>query len=119
MRPIRRKKGRWVPLTDETKGILEAQLQSFREKFGRDPGPGDPIFFDPQSDEPRPFDPEDYRRTAVEAMQKAGINPALIYAFSRTGLIVTEENLDKLSKADLAEWKAALDEYEELKKRSN
>jgi hypothetical protein len=33
---------------------MKQQLQAFREKFGREPGAGDPIFFDPDATEPRP-----------------------------------------------------------------
>lgn len=39
----------------ELENALEAQQQAFREKFGRDMGPDDPIFFDPEADEPRPM----------------------------------------------------------------
>jgi ribosomal protein L18 len=31
---------------------MEHQADRFRKKFGRDPGPEDPIFFDPAADEP-------------------------------------------------------------------
>jgi hypothetical protein len=41
---------------EKTREILERQRQAFRAKFGRDPGPNDPIFFDPDCDEPRSFD---------------------------------------------------------------
>src|SRR6476469_6099642 len=40
--------------------VVEAfkrQLQAFREKFGREPGADDPIFFDPNATEPRPLPP--------------------------------------------------------------
>lgn len=30
-----------------TDKILKKQLRAFRKKFGRDPGPNDPVFFDP------------------------------------------------------------------------
>jgi hypothetical protein len=34
---------------------LEALRRDFRERFGRDPGPDDPVFFDPTAEEPRPL----------------------------------------------------------------
>ena len=34
------------------------------------------------------------------------------YAFEKTGLLVTEENQHLLPEKDLAEWEAAIDEYE-------
>jgi len=43
-----------VAINERTRGILEAQQQRFREKFGRDAGPNDPVFFDPDAAEPSP-----------------------------------------------------------------
>ena len=44
-----------VAITERTRAILEAQRQRFRAKFGRDPGPHDPVFFDPDAIEPVPM----------------------------------------------------------------
>jgi hypothetical protein len=41
-----------MPLSDEMMKILEQQREKFRQKFGRDPGPEDPVFFDPSVDAP-------------------------------------------------------------------
>lgn len=43
---------------------------------------------------------------------RANVSPALIYAFSKTGLVVTEENRDRLPPAEYREWKRALREYQ-------
>jgi len=53
------------------------------------------------------------RAATVEAMRAAGIRPALVYAYKRTGLIVTRENRPLISAADLDEWEDAIAEYEE------
>ena len=45
-------------------------------------------------------------------LKQVGINPAVIYAFEQTGLLVTEENQNRIPEKDLAEWYAAIDEYE-------
>jgi len=46
-------------------------------------------------------------------MRKAGVDPAIIYAFEKTdGLLVTEQNQHLISEADLDAWQAAIDEYE-------
>src|SRR5437879_6331042 len=37
---------RSTPLPDEMKTVLEEQRQKFIEKYGREPGPDDPVFFD-------------------------------------------------------------------------
>jgi len=46
---------RTVKMSPEVQRLMEMQLERFREKFGRDPGPEDPVFFDPDADEPRPL----------------------------------------------------------------
>jgi hypothetical protein len=43
--------------------------------------------------------------------RRAQVNPDLIYAFTKTGLLVTEENCDRLSPAQMREWKRMLRAY--------
>jgi hypothetical protein len=85
--------------------ILEQQRQKFVEKFGREPGPDDQIFFDMPH-------PEHIEHITVEAMKEAGFDPAIIYAYEKTGRLVTEDNQNLLSDAELDEWQAAIEEYE-------
>lgn len=94
-----------IPLTDDMKDLLEEQRCKFIEKHGREPGPNDPVFFDMP-----PL--EQIEHQTVQAMKAAGLDPAIIYAYEKTGRIVTQENQHLLSDADLAEWQNALDEYE-------
>ena len=106
------KKGKkTVKMSPELVDVLEKQMEAFRQKFGRDPGPDDPVFFDPNADTPQPFDGDELMRAMVEAMAEAGVDPARIYAYHKTRLLVTEENLHLLSEEDLAEWKSAIQEY--------
>jgi hypothetical protein len=106
---------RSVPLNQEARSELEGALAKQREKFiakfGREPGPDDPIFFD--------LDEEAMRRDTVAAMRAAGIRPALIYAHERTGLLVTSENRHLIPEADLDEWEDAVAEYYELHPEEN
>jgi UDP-N-acetylglucosamine transferase subunit ALG13 len=103
---------RSLPLTDEMKTVLEEQRQKFIVKFGREPGPGDPVFFDAPPVEQVEFQ-------MVQAMQKAGIDPAIIYAYEKTGgLLVTEQNQHLISDRDLATWQAAIEEYRATHGRS-
>jgi hypothetical protein len=112
----RRKKPRrrTVRLDARQRELLERQREAFRAKFGRDPGPEDPVFFDPQADDPRPLDEDTLVTTMVDAMKAAGIDPAKIHAYRRTGILVTSENVGQWSAEDLDEWQAALDEYKTL-----
>lgn len=47
-----------LDLSSEAREVFEQQMEAFVEKFGREPGPNDPIFFDPESDTPQPLSPE-------------------------------------------------------------
>jgi len=105
------KKSREVKVDAETMKILQEQIQKFREKFGREPGPGDPLFFDPDSFVPRPLDLDELNKETVDAMVKAGMRPELIYAYRKTGYIIMEDNIDKIPKSGLDEWEAAIEEY--------
>jgi hypothetical protein len=50
----------------------------------------------------------------AEAMRQAGVNPAAIYAFEKTGFMLSTQNEHMLSDADLAEWDSVVDEYHRL-----
>src|ERR1022692_631728 len=103
---LRRTK-RTVKLNPETLAILQGQLQEFRVKFGREPGPKDPLFFNPDSLKPEPFRLDEVRAETEAAMVLAGIRPEIVYAHRKTGLIVTRESYRTLPKSALAEWEAA------------
>jgi hypothetical protein len=91
-----------------------AYFKAYREKFGRDPEPNDPIMFDPDADTPVPIKPEKLRRIIVEAFKHTFINPAIIYAFEKTGFFISEDNQHLFSKKDIAEWNAAIEEWKRI-----
>ncbi len=93
---------------------LEAARVDFRAKFGRDPRPDEPILFDPTKDTPTPIEPDALDRMMVQSMLEAGIRGELIHAYQKTGMIVTEDNRHLFSKSDLAEYEAAIDDYDRL-----
>lgn len=73
---------------------LRQQEESFRAKFGREMGPDDPVFFDPDADEPVPVDPG---KMMAEVRQEAErmTDPqtqAYLLAFADCGYMVTEAN---------------------------
>jgi hypothetical protein len=102
---------RRIRLSPEARQAIERQLAAFREKFGRDPNDDDPILFDPDADDPVPLSDEKYERMMIEAMTEVGISQAMIFAFKRTGRIVTETNKHLLTAEELREWYDAIDEY--------
>jgi len=110
----KRIKKRTVRMTPEIVQGLKDQRAAFREKFGREPGPDDPVFFDPHADTPQPFS----EATSIEVhgkiaagMRAADIREEIVYAYEKTGLLVTTENAKHMSRADIEEWNAAIDEY--------
>jgi hypothetical protein len=56
--------------------------------------------------------PEHLEAMIVEGMKAAGLDPALVYAFEKTGLLVTQPNQQRIPDADLARWQAAIEEFE-------
>lgn len=110
-----------IAITERTREILEAQRQRFREKFGRDPGPNDPVFFDPDAADPAPMSAVKVEADVLEVMRKAGTPPQIAYAYKRTGgLLLTEDMREHWPPDRVKEWDNAIEEYfaiEEASKR--
>jgi hypothetical protein len=100
--------GRFVKMTPATEDALKRQLEVFRKKFGRDPGPGDPVFFDPNSDAPAPM--PNITDDVLAAMQAANLPPEFAYAYRKTGLLGLGADKSAWDPEDIEEWNAAVDE---------
>jgi len=108
-----------IRLNQEAIAALNEQTKRFVAKFGREPGRDDPVFFDPTKDVPSPMSIEQQRpgeKEIAEAMKEAGIAPEFIYAYRKTGLMPTIQNLPILSKAEKKEFSDACKEYHQLKR---
>lgn len=111
----RKKRGRKlgeVPINAELRAALDHQFKLFKEKFGRDPGASDAVFFDPDADTAQPINVDRVEAEITRAMSIAGIEPAKIYAYRKMGLLASSGNWELLSDQDGAAWNQALDEYE-------
>jgi hypothetical protein len=101
--------------------VYREQRLAFRRKFGREMGPDDPFFFDPDAETPQfrsPRDIDSALALLARLMGEAGVDPASIYAFRRTrGLFPT--NQTHLTHDEMREWNAALGEYESKLARSS
>src|ERR1035441_10695870 len=89
-----------ISLNDEATAALKEQQRSFREKFGADSDPEDPIFFDPNADTPQPISEaglDEMMGRILSAAGKVGIRPELIYAMKKTGRIVTTSDQQKMT----------------------
>jgi len=96
--------GRAIPLSAEEFALLEQQRQRLRQHLGREPGPDVRLFFDAP-----PLEQVEHQIT--EALKRGGIDPALIYAFEQTGLLVTEDNQHLIAEHDLQAWYNAVAQY--------
>jgi hypothetical protein len=79
-----------VKITPEIEKILRQQRKRFIKKFGREPGPNDPIFFDSQASAPMSITEEQLRDATLKAMLSAGTPPQFVYVYQKRGLLVNE-----------------------------
>jgi hypothetical protein len=103
-----------IPINHETAEIIAQQKKLFREEFGREPGPDDPLFFDPSVAVPQFLSDEstdEIWKRLLQAAGDSGIDPAIVYAMNKTGRMVTEANLEFLSDWELQEWNDAVNEF--------
>ncbi len=73
----RKSRVRKIPSNPETRDALLTQMKAFKAKFGYDPGPGDPVSFDPNSATPKPINADVVSMEICKAMVAAGIRPAI------------------------------------------
>jgi hypothetical protein len=95
---------RAIPLSAESQALLQEQRQKYRQSFGHDPGPDDLVCFDAP-----PLEQVEHK--LVEAMRRAGLDPAFVHAFEKTGLLVTEDNQQLIPEKDLQTWFSAVAKY--------
>ena len=117
-RPRRTTEEEWVKLPPEAMAAMRRQLEAFEAKFGRKPGPDDPVFFDPDADTPVQISKEKVTAELERAMRVAGIDEARIYATRKTGLMPFPGAVAQWTVKDRADWNAALDEYHRAQGRA-
>ncbi|MFC4054092.1 hypothetical protein ACFOY4_30745 [Actinomadura syzygii] len=92
---------------------LRQQEELFRAKFGRQMGPGDPVFFDPDADEPVPLDEGTMLaeiRRAAERMPDPRMR-AYLLAFAECGYMVTEANQHTFSAHQIEAFTGAVERH--------
>lgn len=90
---------------------MRRQLKAFRKKFGRDPGPDDPVFFDPNSDVPKQINATEFETMILDALLASGAPPEVVYAHKKTGRLGVEGMMDLWDEEDRREWDDAIAEY--------
>lgn len=106
-----------IQMNDEGVEMMKQQLTLFKEKFGREPKPTEPIFFDPDYDVPTPIDEKKMMKIFVQGMIQANTSKEHIYAYIKTdGLLPVDDgkgSLDMFHPDDLIAWENAIIEYME------
>ncbi len=90
---------RSVPMDEDLSSLLLQHIDS----LGSDASPDTPL-----------FDATDFERMEhgmAIAMEHAGVDPAIVHAFIETGMLVSEENMDKFSQKDLDLWQSKIEEF--------
>jgi len=82
----------------QVQAALITQREKFKTKFGREPGPNDPVFFDPESDVPTPISEEQFLNKALAATRSAGIPDNKVRQFLK--LIPGLTNANKFPHSD-------------------
>lgn len=59
--------------------------------------------------------PSHIEAMVVRDMEDLGVDPAFVYAFQHTGLLVTDATLDGYSDSQLASWQGAVNRYRRLR----
>lgn len=92
-------------------GLLEERRSAFVARYGREPGPGDPVFFDAdETESPRPWTEAEFREALARpgVAEELGLEPAVVAALLEVGYIVTEQNTHLFSAEEIRVFKAAV-----------
>ncbi|MBI3575823.1 MAG: SEC-C domain-containing protein [Gammaproteobacteria bacterium] len=104
-----------IQLNEEMLGVLKNQRKKFIERFGREPGPKDPVFFEMHEKGLGQVQKEIMDVIAKANYSKGvGIDPAKIYAYQKTGIFLTESNKQYFSNIEIEEWQRATQEFQLL-----
>lgn len=98
---------RSVPLKPEALQAVKEAEAEFEQRYGRPIGPNDRLFDGIGTE-------EEIKADVVQAMKKAGIDLAFIYAYEKTGVLLMEDNRHLMPTADVEAFEDALDEYDAL-----
>jgi hypothetical protein len=88
----------WDPASEAGQALQEhlaGLREAFRAKFGREPGPDDPVFFDPEADDPRRLGlgkAGELWSGLARRLAERGEDPAYALAAADVGYLVTDRN---------------------------
>ncbi|WP_169814758.1 hypothetical protein [Nocardia crassostreae] len=113
---VRTRSGRMVQMDSETREALRELRRLFREKFGRDPNPDDPILFDPDEEIPTPMAETTWSKMLQSIAENASDPRISSFAFaaSEVGYLVTEDNQELFSQSEKDAFYASVEHHRAL-----
>ena len=110
-----------IPIPPIVRKAFEDLRREFVEKFGREPGPDDPVLFDPNKDVPTEIDPGDSvtEGELLAMFKEIGAGPEHVYAYKKTGRFGLPSTVGHWPEVEQAEWQAAIDEYFEIEGKAS
>jgi hypothetical protein len=100
---------------NEFRRLLEEQKDRFKAKFQRDPAPREPLFFDPDQDQPVPIPREKLSPELSEFFTLASLHAALVFAQVKVGFFLSPLNYDVATDEQSVAWDEAVREFAYLK----
>ncbi len=67
-------------MSPELREVLLKQREAFIQRFGREPRLTEPVFFDPNADEPQQLDADEVTATLLKACEQAGFDPEQLFS---------------------------------------
>ncbi|AQT60655.1 DUF5677 domain-containing protein [Cellvibrio sp. PSBB023] len=95
-----------IPIKGKLEELVEQLDDEIYKHFERERLPDDPLM--PHT---LMFSDKDHERKMIEIMEKVGTNPAFIYAYKRTGILLTDGMVEKATGSLVDEWDNAVAEY--------
>jgi len=98
-----------VQIPEETASLLQGWLEKIEGEHGGAIPDEAPLF-----PEGMQKDPAEIEREVVDLLRQAGVNPMFVYAFQKTGMLLSEDNIDIVSADAINQWNAAIAEYQAM-----
>ncbi|WP_133248732.1 hypothetical protein [Williamsia muralis] len=101
------------PQAAEMADVFAALQRDFVERFGREPGPNDPLLVDPDATVPTPMSADAFD-SMLDRLADGVDDPVIrakVLASKDVGYILTEDTLHLFSAYEIDLWEAALDRH--------
>lgn len=99
---------REAPLTAERRAAFDQERRRFVEEHGRKPTEEEEGLM-------RYSEFEEIESVIEKELVKLGASPETIYAYEKTGILVSGDNENQVAPEELQRWTAAVQEYRKLK----